>query len=49
MLHPFVNKKDLDKEWVELIQEAQTIGIPIDVIRDFLHQSPRTAQTNIPE
>lgn len=41
MLHLFVHESDLDKEWVELIQEALTIGIPMDVIRDYLQDPLR--------
>lgn len=28
--------KDLDQEWVELIQEARDLGLSADEIREFL-------------
>jgi DNA-binding transcriptional MerR regulator len=31
--------EELDMEWVELIREAQKIGISIDEIREFLKNS----------
>ncbi|MDG5789077.1 anti-repressor SinI family protein [Evansella sp. AB-P1] len=31
--------KELDKEWVELIQRARGMGIPIEDIRKFLSKN----------
>ncbi|MDT8861923.1 anti-repressor SinI family protein [Alkalihalobacillus sp. MEB130] len=28
----------LDKEWVQLVKEAQTIGLSLEEVRAFLHQ-----------
>lgn len=33
-------KKDLDKEWIELIKEALESGITIEEIREFIKKSP---------
>lgn len=33
------SKKEVDKEWVELIRKALDLGIPADEIRDFLNKS----------
>jgi hypothetical protein len=35
----YLEGKELDKEWVELILEARRLGIPFDEIRDFLKKS----------
>ena len=32
-----VTEKELDKEWLELMKEAQKLGLTIDEIRDFLN------------
>jgi len=32
-------EKDIDTEWLELINEAKKIGLSIDEIRDFLNRS----------
>lgn len=31
--------KDLDQEWVELIQDARDLGLSMDEIREFLGQT----------
>ncbi|WHY58319.1 anti-repressor SinI family protein [Peribacillus simplex] len=37
----YLNSKDLDREWAELIVCARELGISIDEIREFLNQSSR--------
>ncbi|MEC1520579.1 anti-repressor SinI family protein [Neobacillus niacini] len=32
-------KKELDHEWIELIKQAQEIGISFEEIRSFLHNA----------
>ncbi|MBR7797027.1 MAG: anti-repressor SinI family protein [Bacillota bacterium] len=34
-----IKQISLDSEWVDLIRQAKTLGIPLEEIRDFLHQS----------
>ncbi|WP_404454347.1 anti-repressor SinI family protein [Virgibacillus necropolis] len=33
-----VNQTDLDYEWVELLQEAKSIGITVEEVRLFLNE-----------
>ncbi|WP_084781819.1 anti-repressor SinI family protein [Bacillus niameyensis] len=35
------SKKELDKEWVELIKEALAMGIPTEMIREFLRSDKK--------
>jgi DNA-binding transcriptional regulator YhcF (GntR family) len=35
----YLDEKELDKEWLELILEARRLGIPYDEIRDFLKKA----------
>lgn len=40
------SKKELDYEWVELIKQAQEIGISFEEIRSFLHNATTTEYTD---
>ncbi|PAE42819.1 anti-repressor SinI family protein [Bacillus sp. 7884-1] len=42
MLTPLLNQKELDKEWLDLILEAQNLGITINEIKDFLKDPSNT-------
>ncbi|TDL74013.1 DNA-binding anti-repressor SinI [Rhodococcus qingshengii] len=42
MLTPLLDEKELDKEWLYLILEAQNLGITIDEIKDFLKDPSNT-------
>ncbi|MEH6993267.1 anti-repressor SinI family protein [Neobacillus drentensis] len=42
MLIPLLDEKELDKEWLDLILEAQNLGISIDEIKDFLKDPSNT-------
>lgn len=42
MFNTLSNEKDLDNEWLQLILEAQNLGISINEIKDFLNQSSRS-------
>ncbi|WP_263497841.1 anti-repressor SinI family protein [Rossellomorea vietnamensis] len=40
-----MTKRELDREWVDLIKQALEAGIPLTEIREFLHsQSPQTKE-----
>ncbi|WP_077601641.1 MULTISPECIES: anti-repressor SinI family protein [Oceanobacillus] len=38
-MNNLADRKELDKEWVELIKEALKIGIGIEEVRQFLKEN----------
>jgi DNA-binding transcriptional MerR regulator len=42
MLTNLLDEKEVDKEWLELILEARSIGMTVDEIKDFLTNPSNT-------
>lgn len=42
MINTLLDEKELDKEWLELILEARSLGITVDEIKNFLKDPSNT-------